>query len=95
MKINVSHIAKLANLPLSTQEEKKFKKQLAEILDYIGKLNEVDTSGVEPVSHITGLENVVREDETLPSLSQEEALQNTKSKHNGLFRVKAILVSDA
>ena len=91
MKIDVGHVAKLANLPLNPQEEKKFEKQLSEILSYIERLKEVDTRNVEPTSQVTGLENVTREDETSPSLTQEEALSNSKSNHNGLFKVKAIL----
>lgn len=91
MKIDVSHVAKLANLPLKSEEIAKFEKQLFEILSYIEKLKEIDTRNVKETSQITGLENVTREDETSPSLTQEEALSNTKSKHNGLFKVKAIL----
>ena len=93
MKINVPHIAKLANLNLKKEEEAKFEKQLSEILSYFEKLEEVDTKDVQPTSQVTGLENVTKEDETKPSLSQDEALSNTKSKHNGLFKVKAVLES--
>ena len=91
MKIDVGHIAKLANLPLKPSERDKFEKQLSEILTYVKKLKKIDTENVETTSKVTGLENVTREDETTPSLSQEEALSNTKSHHNGLFKVKAIL----
>lgn len=91
MKINVKHVAKLANLPLSPEEEKKFEKQLTEILAYVGKLNSVNTKNVEITSQITGLENVTREDQATSSLSQDEALSNTKSKHNGMFKVKKVL----
>lgn len=91
MKINVSHVAKLANLPLTDAEKKKFEKQLEETLDYVNQLEEIDTKSVEPTSQVTGLENVMREDQTRPSLSQEEVLKNAKSKHNGMFKVKAIL----
>lgn len=90
MKIDVSHIAKLAQLPLSDEEKKRFEKQLEETITYVENLNEVDTKGVEPTSQVTGLENVTREDIAKPSLTQEEALSNTKSKHNGLFKVNAI-----
>lgn len=90
MKINVSHVAKLANLDLTDEEKKKFTSQLSSILDYFRQLNKVDTKDVEPTSQVTGLENVTREDKPSPSLSQEEVLKNTKSKHNGLFKVKAI-----
>ncbi len=94
MKIDVTHVAKLANLPLTPEEKKKFEKQLAETLDYVKQLEEIDTKDVEPTSQVTALENVTREDEVKPSLSQEEALQNARAKHNGLFKVKAILTSD-
>lgn len=91
MKIDVAHVAKLANLPLRPEEKEKFEKQLAETLEYVNRLEEIDTKGIEPTSQVTGLENITRKDETTPSLTQEEALSNTKNKYNGLFKVKAIL----
>lgn len=90
MIIDVAHIAKLANLPLKPGEEKKFEKQLSDVISYVEKLEEVNTKIVEATS-VAGLENVTREDNTLPSLSQEEILSNTNSKLNGFFKVKAIL----
>ncbi|MDP2638215.1 MAG: Asp-tRNA(Asn)/Glu-tRNA(Gln) amidotransferase subunit GatC [Candidatus Levybacteria bacterium] len=93
MKIDVAHIAKLANLPLKPDEKEKFGKQLSETLTYVEKLNSIDTKGTEPTSQVTGLENVTREDEAKPSLTQEEALSNAKSHYNGLFKVKAVLDS--
>lgn len=91
MAIDISHVAKLANLTLSKDEEEKLGRQLEETLEYVNQLEKIDTKGAEPTSQVTGLENVTREDEVTPSLSQEEALTNTKSKYNGLFKVKAIL----
>lgn len=91
MKIDVKHVAKLANLPLSSKEEKKFEKQLSSILDYVEQLNSVDTKDVDITSQVTNLENVTREDKPDLSLDQEEALLNTKSKHNGFFKVGMIL----
>lgn len=91
MKIDVSHVAKLANLPLKPEEKEKFENQLSEILSYVEKLKKVDAKSVETTSQVTGLENVTREDKTSPSLSQEESLSNTKSKYNGLFKIKAML----
>lgn len=91
MKIDVGHVAKLANLPLKPEEKNKFEKQLSEILSYVEKLKEVDTKNVEITSQVTGLENVMRNDEAKPSLSQEEALSGTKSQHNGFFKVPSIL----
>lgn len=95
MKINVPHIAKLANLTLGKDEERKLEKQLEEILTYVEKLKEVGTSGIEETSQVTGLENVTREDvETGYELSREDATSGSKSTHNGFFKVKGILNSD-
>lgn len=91
MKIDVLHIAKLANLPLGKDEIEKYEKQLSEILAYIEKLKQVKTDDVGETSQVTGLENITKDDSTTPSLSQDQALSNTKSKHNGLFKVKVIL----
>ena len=91
MKIDVSHIAKLANLPLSPEEKTKFEKQLEETIKYVQELASVNTKNTEPTSQVTGLENVTRKDISKPSLSQEEALSNTKEKYNGFFKVNAIL----
>lgn len=91
MKIDINHIAKLANLSLTTEEKVKFEKQLTETLKYIENLKEVDTKDVKPTDHVTNLENVTREDVVTPSLSQEQALSNAKDKYNGFFKVKAVL----
>lgn len=92
MKIDVKHIAKLANLPLKDGESEKFEKQLSEILTYIETLNKLDTSIVEPTAQVTGLKNVLRKDENPKgSFSQEEALSNTKRKNDGYFVVEQIL----
>ena len=91
MKINIKHIAKLANLTLSKEEEKKFAKQLTAVLDHIQNLQKVDTINVEETSQVTGLENVLREDVARESLTVEKALSNAKAKHNNLFQVKGIL----
>ncbi len=94
MKIDIRHIAKLANLQIEESEQEKFSTQLSSVLDYIGKLNELDTTTVEPTSQVTGLENVLREDETETSLTQEEALSQAKNTHNGLFIVKGLLENE-
>jgi aspartyl-tRNA(Asn)/glutamyl-tRNA(Gln) amidotransferase subunit C len=90
MKIDVKHVAKLANLTLTEEEIPKFEKQLSEVLEMVSKLNSLDTTGVEETSQVTGLENVTREDIATPSLSQEEALSQAKTTHNGFFQVKGI-----
>ncbi len=87
----VEHAAALANLRLTNQETAKFKKQLSEILEYVNLLNEVETDKVEPTSQVTGLENVFRKDEIGNTLTKEEALSGAKEKHQGRFKVRAIL----
>lgn len=94
MKFDISHVAKLANLTLSEEEKMKLEEQLEETVEYVNRLEEVDTKGVEPTSQVTGLENVTREDEIKPSLTQSEALQNAKSTHKGFFKVKRILTNE-
>jgi aspartyl-tRNA(Asn)/glutamyl-tRNA(Gln) amidotransferase subunit C len=91
MKIDVLHIAKLANLPVSKEEIEQYAKQLASILDYIEILKKINTENVAETSQVTGLENITRADTTTPSLSQEEAISGTNQKSNSLFKVKAIL----
>ena len=90
---DILHIAKLGNLTLNEKEIELFKKQLSSVIDYIDKLQEVNTDQVEPSSQITGLTDVLREDaiDGKRTLSQDEALANTKSKEGNLFKVKAVL----
>lgn len=87
----VKYIAKLANLSVSDEEAKKLSKELSDTLDFINKVNQVDTKGVEPTSHVTGLENIFREDKVIPSLPQEEVLSGVPAKYKGYFKVKAVL----
>jgi len=90
----VKKVAKLANLPLTSQEEEKYSQQLSAILDYFEQLNQVDTSNVEPTFNVTGLSNVMRKDETVASLCQEEALSNASKKNDGMFVTKGIFEED-
>jgi len=94
MKIDVAHIAQLANLPLKDEEISKFETQLKSTLEYVDQLNEVDTKNIKPTSQVTGLENVTREDIATQSLTQGQALSNSKNVHNGLFKVKGVLDND-
>lgn len=92
MKIDVKHIAKLANLTLTDEEIPKFEKQLSDILTYIETLNKLDTSKVEPTYQVTGLTNVMRNDDNPEeSFTQEEAVKPAHNKHKGYFVVEQIL----
>lgn len=92
-KSDVLHVAELSHLKLSEAEIKKLTPQLSKIVEFIGSLNEVDTSDVEPVSQVTGLFNVYREDIVRVEniLPKNKTLSGTDDVHNGLFKVKAIL----
>ncbi len=88
---DVRKIANLARLKFSPEEEEKLTGELNEILNYMDKLNELDTSGVEPLYHVIEMDTVFREDRVKPSLSQEEALQNAPRKFGGFFTVPKVL----
>lgn len=90
----VRKVAKLANLPLTPEEEEKYAEQLSKILDYFEQLNQVDIANVEPTFNVTGLNNVMREDETTLSLSQEEALANAPKKKESMFETKGVFESE-
>ncbi len=77
----------LAGLRLSPPERERMREELAKILAYFQKLQEVSTEGVQPFSPLPGQVNVLREDEPSPSLSQEEALRNAPDRSDGYFRV--------
>ncbi|MHA2007634.1 MAG: Asp-tRNA(Asn)/Glu-tRNA(Gln) amidotransferase subunit GatC [Promethearchaeota archaeon] len=91
-KETIEHIAKLTLLDLTEEEKDNLSKQLGDILNYFKKLDDLDTTNVEPTTHpIDGLENVFREDEPWESLTNEEATQNTKHKQDGYFKAPRIL----
>lgn len=88
----VKHVAHLARLSLSDKELEAYSSQLASILSYISKLNEVDTKDVPPTSHaISTLKNVFRKDVLKPSLNADDALANAPQKEEGFFRVPQII----
>lgn len=87
----VEHVAKLARLAMGNEEKELFTRQLGEILAYIEKLKELDTSKVEPTSHVLPLKNVFREDEVRPSLPREEILKNAPDRTEEFFRVPKII----
>lgn len=86
----VKKVAKLANLPISEEEEEVYAGQLSKILDYIDQLNSVSTSEVEPTFNVTGNSNIWREDEVSDSLTQEDALVNASKTKEGFFVTKGV-----
>ncbi len=88
---DVEHVAKLARLDLSDDEKQMFTEQLNAILKYAEKLNELDTSNVEPTSHVIPVTNVLREDKARPSLPIEKVMLNAPDEDEGQFRVPAVI----
>lgn len=86
----VKKVAKLANLPISNQEEEMYSKQLSAIIDYIEQLKSVDTEGVKPTYNTTGKSSIEAKDKVVDSLTQEEALQNASNSKNGFFVTKGV-----
>jgi len=93
-KKEVEHIAKLARISLSEKEKDKFLKELSSILEFVSKLQEVDTSKIKPLSQITGLENVLEEDKIEECPRREELLKNIPDKKDGFIKVKKVFESE-
>ena len=91
MKISIEHLAQLARLSVSDNEKTVFADQIESILSYMDKLNELDTSTVEPTSHVISLSNVVREDLLKDSLQRENALRNAPDRTDKFYRVPKII----
>lgn len=94
MKISqqeVEHVAHLARLHLSREELQTMTGQLDTILSYIAKLDELDTSDVEPTTHALSVTNAFREDVVEPSLTQREALANAPQHNEESFMVPRVL----
>lgn len=88
----VKHVAHLARLSLNDTEIEQYSSQLASILQYISKLNEIDTENVLPTSHaVASLKNVYRKDILKGSLSVEDALKNAPEREDDLFKVPQII----
>jgi aspartyl-tRNA(Asn)/glutamyl-tRNA(Gln) amidotransferase subunit C len=87
----IEHIAFLARLSLSDEEKQMFGSQLSGILEYMEKLNELDTSTVEPTSHILSLDNVMRDDLARPSIPRDDALANAPAHTEKFYRVPKII----
>ncbi|MBZ4686690.1 MAG: glutamyl-tRNA(Gln) amidotransferase, subunit [Clostridiales bacterium] len=90
-KKDVEHVALLSRLDLTEEEKEAYTKQLNSIIDYMNKINELDTEGVEPTAHVLPIYNVMREDEVGESLDREKVLENAPEKENGQFKVPRIV----
>ncbi|MDO5541609.1 MAG: Asp-tRNA(Asn)/Glu-tRNA(Gln) amidotransferase subunit GatC [Eubacteriales bacterium] len=83
----IEYVSILAKLELSEQEKKQARKDMARMLDYIDKLNELDTTGVEPVSHVFSVNNVFREDVVTNSDDSQNMLKNAPAVKEQSYKV--------
>jgi aspartyl-tRNA(Asn)/glutamyl-tRNA(Gln) amidotransferase subunit C len=90
-RTEVEHVAKLARLDLTEEEAVKYTEQLNAILEFAGKLGELDTQNIEPTSHVLDVYNVMRDDIERPSVSRELALRNAPDEEDGQFKVPAVM----
>jgi aspartyl-tRNA(Asn)/glutamyl-tRNA(Gln) amidotransferase subunit C len=87
----VEHVALLARLKLTEEEKEIFTSQLNAILDYMEKLNELDTMAIEPTFHVVPHHNTMRLDKVKKPLSQEASLENAPDRAQECFRVPKII----
>ena len=83
----IEYVGILAKLELSDEEKEAAKQDMGRMLDYIDKLNELDTTGVEPMSHVFPVQNVFREDVVVNGDDRENILKNAPEEKDGSFVV--------
>lgn len=94
MKLNqetTQKLAELAKLEFNEQELTEIQKDLEQMIAFVEKLNEVDTNGVEPLTHVSDEENRLREDEVKRSIDIETALKNAPSVNEAFFTVPKVI----
>jgi aspartyl-tRNA(Asn)/glutamyl-tRNA(Gln) amidotransferase subunit C len=87
----VRWVAHLGRLELSDADVATLTRQLSAIVDYVNKLQQVNTDGVEPLAHAVEMHNVFRDDEPAPSLPRDAALANAPRRHGDFYGVPAVL----
>ncbi len=87
---DVEHVAKLARLDLTQEEKEMFTHQLGDVLAHVEKMNEVDTTNVEPMNHPIDFYNVVREDKKIYENTREELMKNAPDIEGDFFKVPKI-----
>jgi aspartyl-tRNA(Asn)/glutamyl-tRNA(Gln) amidotransferase subunit C len=97
MKIDkavVEHVAHLARLQLEPEEIELYTQQIDRILEYMDKLNSIDTTGIEPTTHAVPLGNVFRQDEVNHNFEVEESVRNAPDRLGSFFKVPPIIEVD-
>ena len=83
----IEYVGILAKLELSDEEKEEAKSDMGRMLDYIDKLNELDTTGVEPMSHVFPVQNVFREDVVTNGDDSENMLKNAPAERDSMYEV--------
>ena len=85
-------LARLAKISLSEQQAARMQQEIAQILEFVERLDKVDTAGLEPTYQVTGLKNVTRPDELIDyKVSPAQLLQNAPATQDGSLKVKRVL----
>ena len=87
----IQDIAKLSKLKFDDSAEEKMKADLEKMIDFVDKLNEIDTEGIDPLIYMSEEVNVLREDKVSEETSQEDALKNAPEKDSDYFKVPTVL----
>ena len=87
----VKKVARLSRLDLTQEEVQEFTGQLSSILDYMAKMEELNTDGVEPLAHCLPISNILRDDRVRQSLGTEKTLANAPQQDGDFFKVPKIL----
>jgi len=90
-RAEVQHIAELAKLQLTEAEEALYQEQLSDILDYVQRLNSLDTAAIPPTATVLPLRSIMRDDVSRPSLPVDEILANAPARAGDSFEVRVIL----
>jgi aspartyl-tRNA(Asn)/glutamyl-tRNA(Gln) amidotransferase subunit C len=90
----INHLAHLARLSFSDEEKENLKQDLEKMTGFVEKLKEINTTGVEPLLHITDAESVLREDEVNQTITKEEALLNAPHTNGNFFIVPKVIKKD-
>lgn len=90
-KKDIQYVAKLANLKIEDDDIDDFTRQIGDILEYVEKLDELDTDDVVPTAYTVPMKNVMREDKAEPSMDRDKILANAPDKKEGQYRVPKII----
>ena len=89
--LDIQYVAHLARLELTSAELQEYGAQLADVLNYFQKLDQLDVSQVQPTAHVVPIHNVTRPDVVGPVLEHQEAMRTAPAQNNGLFQVPKIV----